>query len=177
MKSQIPQTPTLNSFEIMIQIMDDIEKTDPEKIDKNEYPTLKKRCTRAIELSIKETCERLELGLKCEEEFDFSEGLKKKYKKKYGIVDFIITNPKGREIAIELDSRNKRLSYAKLEELSERGYDTFWVQHRFNIFSAPYKSSYKEDSYLKHYRKHGYTNKNVAIIKHIFHPTSYNTSC
>ena len=120
-----PETPTLTSFEIMIQIMDDIEKADPEKIDKDEYPTLKKRCTRAIELSIKETCERLELRLKSEKDFNFSEDLKKKYKKKYGIVDFIITNPNGRKIAIELDSRNKRLSYAKLEELSERGYDTF----------------------------------------------------
>ncbi len=168
-----PETRTLTSFEIMIQIMDDIEKADPEKIDKDEFPTIKRRCTRAIELSIKETCERLELGLKSEEEFDFSEGLKNKYKKKYGIVDFIITNPNGRKIALEIDSRNKRLSYAMLEELSERGYDTFWVQHRFNIFSAPYKSSYKDDSYLNHYRKHGYTNKNVSIIKHIFHPTMF----
>ncbi len=173
MNNQILKTPKLTSFEIMIQIMDDIEKADPEKIDKNEYPTVKRRCTRAIELSIKETCERLELGLKSEKDFDFSEGLKNRYMKKYGIVDFIITNPNGRKIAIELDSRNKRLSYAKLEELSERGYDTFWVQHRYNIFSAPFKSSYKDDSYLNHYRKHGYTNKNVSIIKHIFQPTTF----
>jgi len=56
MNNLIPQTPTLTSFEIMIQIMDDIEMADPEKVNKDEYPTLKKRCTRAIELSIEETC-------------------------------------------------------------------------------------------------------------------------
>ncbi len=165
----------LTSTQIIIKIMDDIEKIKLGRFNKK-FPVGKKKCTKAISISIEETCKRLGLELRSEVEFQFSESLKKKYNKKYGVVDFIIIKPNGSKIAIELDSRNKRLSYAKLEEISQRDYDSFWVQYRINITGIPYKSSYKDD-YGDYYIKRGYTNENVGIVKHIFQPTLLKTLC
>lgn len=165
----------LTSIQIMIQIMDDIEKIKLGRFNK-EFPVGKKKCTKAISISIEETCKRLGLKLQREVEHQFSESLKKKYKRKYGIVDFVIINPNGSKIAIELDSRNKRLSYAKLEELSERNYDSFWLLYRINNTGVPYQSSYKDD-YNDYYTKRKYTNENVQIIKHIFHPAPFKLLC
>jgi len=165
----------LTSTQIIIKIMDDIEKIKLGRFNKK-FPVGKKQCTKAVSISIEETCKRLGLKLRSEVKFQFSEKLKKKFKRKFGVVDFIIINPNGSKIAIELDSRNKGLSYAKLEELSEIGYDSFWIQYRINIYSAPYQSSYKDD-YGDYYIKRGFTNENVGIVKHIFQPTLLKTLC
>lgn len=174
MNNQNFQKP-LTSIQVMIQIMDDIEKIKLGRFNK-EFPVRKKKCTKAISISIEETCKMLGLKLQREVEFQFSESLKKKYNRKYGIVDFIIINPNGTKISIELDSRNKRLSYAKLEELSARNYDTFWLLYRINNTGVPYQSSYKDD-YGDYYIKRGYTNVNVGIVKHIFQPNPLLLKC
>lgn len=155
--------------------MDDIEKIKLGRFNK-EFPVGMKKCTKAISISIEETCKRLGLKLQREVEFQFSESLKKKYKRNYGIVDFIIVNSNGTKIAIELDSRNKRLSYAKLEELIEIGYDSFWILYRINNTGIPYKSSYRDDN-KDYYTNRNYTNENVGIIKHIFQPTPFKPLC
>ena len=110
------------------------------------YPVSKTQCTNAITVSIKQTCKRLGVDMDCEVPFQFSEKLKKQYDKKYGgIVDFIITPTVGPKVAIELDSRNKRLSYSKLEELSDRGYISYWLRYKISKTGRPYYSSYKQD--------------------------------
>ena len=99
-----------------------------------------------LHVSIKQTCKRLGVDMDCEVPFQFSEKLKKQYDKKYGgIVDFIITPTVGPKVAIELDSRNKRLSYSKLEELSDRGYISYWLRYKISKTGRPYYSSYKQD--------------------------------
>lgn len=157
--------------------MDDIEKIKIGDRFNYKYTPGISRFTKAMSVSIENTCNRLGLKLNTEVEFLFSENFKIKYKKKYGgIVDFTIINPNGPTIAIELDSRNKRLSYAKLEELSNRGYDTFWILWRRNRTGTPYDSSYKDDYSLRN-EKLGYTNENVGIIRHIFHPSVIVLNC
>lgn len=176
MKNPKPQRP-LTSTQIMIQIMDDIEKIKIGGRFNYKYTPETSLFTKAISVSIENTCNRLGLKLNTEVEFLFSDKFKKKNKKKYGgIVDFTIINPNGQTIVIELDSRNKKLSYEKLEELSKRGYDTYWILWRRNVTGTPYESSYKDD-YGDYYIKRGYTNENVGIMKHIFHPTSFKTLC
>ena len=168
--------PKLNSKELMIEIMNDIEKIHLGRFNKK-YPVSKTRCTKAISVSIEQTCKRLGIELNCEVEFLFSESLKKRYNKKYGgIVDFIITPTVGPKIALELDSRDKRLSYSKLEELSQRGYICYWLRYKINKTGRPYYTSYKADC-SNHYRKLGFENTNVRIIEHTFHPTPFKPLC
>ncbi|WP_282018169.1 hypothetical protein [Salegentibacter mishustinae] len=166
----------LNSKEIMIEIMEDIEKINLGRFNKK-YPVSKTQCTNAITVSIKQTCKRLGIELDCEVPLQFSEKLKKQYDKKYGgIVDFIVTPTVGPKVAIELDSKNKRLSYAKLEELTKRGYICYWLRYKINKTGRPYKSFYKADC-SEHYRKLGFDNTDVRIIEHIFHPTPSKPLC
>jgi len=107
--------------------------------------------------------------------------LKKKYDKKYGgIVDYIIKPTIGPKIAIELDSRYKRLSFDKLSELSkrelngQREYICYWLMYKINKTGRPYYSSYKQDC-SEEYRKFGFDDPNVRIIEHTFHPTPFRT--
>lgn len=173
----------LNSKELMIEIMKDIEKINLGRFNKK-YPVSKTRCTKAISVSIEQTCKRLGIALNCEVEFSFSESLKKEYNKKYGgIVDFIITPTVGPKVVIELDSRYKRLSFDKLRELGVRRdldgkieYICYWLRYKINKTGKPYNTSYKKDC-SEEYRKLGFADKNVRILEHTFHPIPFKTLC
>lgn len=183
MFKRIRKRPKLNSLEVMIEIMEDIEKINLGRFNKK-YPVNKTQCTNAITVSIKQTCKRLGIELDREEEFQFSESLKNKYNKKYGgIVDFVITPTVGPKIAIELDSRYKRLSFDKLRELGVKRdldgkieYICYWLRYKINKTGKPYHSSYKQDC-SEEYRNLGFEDKNVRIIEHTFHPTPFKTLC
>ncbi len=173
MKDQNSTKTGLTSNEIMNQIMDDIEKIDIGRFDYHYIP-LKSDFTKTMTASILQTSKRLNLRVVPEVEFEMPEIFRKTYKRKYGgIVDFIIINPNGKDIAIELDSSNKKASYGKLQVLSEKGYDTFWIVWNRNTSGKPYPSSYKNDHSAKNLEL-GFTNENVNILRHTFHPTPKN---
>lgn len=182
MFNRIPKKPKLNSLEVMIEIMEDIEKINLGRFNKK-YPVSKTQCTNAITVSIKQTCKRLSIEYDREVPFHFSEELKNQYKKKYGgIVDFIITPTVGPKVVIELDSRYKRLSFDKLKELgqrevnSQREYICYWLRYKINKTGRPYYSSYKQDCSAE-YRNLGFEDPNVRILEHTFHPTSFKPLC
>ena len=182
MFKRIPKKPKLNSLEVMIEIMEDIEKINLGRFNKK-YPVSKTKCTKAISVSIEQTCKRLGLDFEDEKVFRFSESLKKKHDKKYGgIVDYVITPTVGPKIAIELDSRYKRLSFDKLSELSnrelngQREYICYWLRYKINKTGKPYHSSYKQDC-SEEYRNLGFEDPNVRILEHTFHPTPFKPLC
>ena len=104
----------LNSLDVMIEIMEGIERINLGRFNKK-YPVSRTQCPNAITVSIIQTCKRLNIDLEREVPFQFLEKLKKQYGKKYGgIVDFIITPTVGPKVVIELDSQYKGLSFDKL---------------------------------------------------------------
>ena len=183
MFKRIPRRPKLNSLEVIIEIMEDIERINLGRFNKK-YPVSKTQCTKAITVSIKQTCKRLGVDLDCEVPFLFSKELKNQYRKKYGgIVDFIITPTVGPKVVIELDSRYKRLSYDKLGELGVRRdldgkieYICYWLRYKINKTGKPYHTSYKQDCSIE-YRKLGFDDPNVRILEHTFHPTIFKPLC
>ena len=183
MFKRIPKKPKLNSLEVMIEIMEDIEKINLGRFNKK-YPVSKTKCTNAITVSIKQTCKRLNIDLESEVPFHFSEKLKKQHSKKYGgIVDFIIKPTVGPKVIIELDSRYKGLSFDKLRELGVRRdsdgkieYICYWLRYKINKTGKPYHTSYKKDC-SEEYRKLGFADKNIRIIEHTFHPTIFKPLC
>ncbi|MCP9199014.1 hypothetical protein MKO06_03780 [Gramella sp. GC03-9] len=164
-------TKQLTNQEIMELIMNDIERIDIGRFDFIFIPN-KSDFTKAMTASIIETCKKLNLRVVQEVEIEMPDYLQKMHKRKsrFGVVDFIIINPNGKDITIELDSSNKLYSYKKLEVAQDLGNEAFWIVWKRNTSGKPYRSSYKDDHSAKNI-KLGFVNKGVNIIRHTFHPT------
>ncbi len=150
-----------SSKEIVEILLEDINKIDIGRYDYYYIP-FKSDFTKAMSLSIKETCNRLNLRVVPEVNVEMPEHVRNTHHRKIGgIVDFIIINPNGKDIAIELDSTHKIFSYRKLEVLSDKGYDAYWIVWKRNTngkVHPPYNN-----------KELGFNNENVNIVRHTFH--------
>ena len=165
----------LSNEMIMTIIMDNIGNLKVSGRFNKRYLPKKAVFTNAMTESIIDTCKKLGLKYKKEAEFRFSKHFREKYNRKWGLVDIVIYNPSGKNIALEIDSTNtNKVSYGKLCELSsdEENYDAYWIIWNRNKSGKPFQTSYKDD-YTRKNESFGYTNKRVKIIRHTFHPTIF----
>ena len=161
MENQKNNSLELTSKEIVKLILEDFKKIDIGRYDYYYIP-YKSDFTKAMSLSIRETCKRLKLRVVQEVDIKMPEHIRIEHKRKNGgIVDFIIINPNGKDIAIELDSYHKNYSYKKLEVLDERGHDSFWL-----VWSRNHNGKAKDPHNNKEL---GFINENVNIVRHTFH--------
>lgn len=117
----------MDSKQIFEKILYGINRIDIGRFDYHYIP-FKSDFTKAILNSIIQTCESLQLDYRVEFQVDVSDEILKKYKrKKRAFTDVVIFNNEYKHIAIEIDSSFKKWSYKKLEILSEKGFDSFWL--------------------------------------------------
>lgn len=151
----------MTSKEIVEILLEDFNKIDIGRYDYYYIPH-KSDFTKAMSLSIKETCNRLNLRVVPEVDIIMPEHIRNEHKRKIGgIVDFIIINPNGKDIAIELDSSHKIYSYKKLEVLNDQGYDAYWIVWNKNTNGKVYPPYNNKEL--------GFNNENVNIVRHTFH--------
>lgn len=158
---------------LMMFIMEDIENLKVAGRFNQKYTPPKANFTNAMTESVRNTCRKFGIRTEREAKFKFSKQFRENNNRKCGYVDLIIYNPYDKKIALEIDSTNTNvISYNKLCELSADGYDSFWIIWNRNKSGKPFHTSYKDDFTEKN-EGLGYTNKNVRIIRHTFHPNIY----